>query len=205
MMIQMLFQNPTVFFLLATALIVSISVHEFSHAFAANRLGDPTAKNMGRLTLNPRAHLDPTGTLFLLFVGFGWGRPVPFNPLNLKNPKRGAALISLAGPASNLVLATLLSLIFRLFNVGALLGTFLYMTILFNLMLGFFNLIPLGPLDGNKIVFGFLPNRLAVQWVEFQKYGTYILLFLILFDFTGKIVGPLVDIAMKILGLNLSL
>ena len=204
-MIQMLFQNPTVFFLLATALIVSISVHEFSHAFAANRLGDPTAKNMGRLTLNPRAHLDPTGTLFLLFVGFGWGRPVPFNPLNLKNPKRGAALISLAGPASNLVLATLLSLIFRLFNVGALLGTFLYMTILFNLMLGFFNLIPLGPLDGNKIVFGFLPNRLAVQWVEFQKYGTYILLFLILFDFTGKIVGPLVDIAMKILGLNLSL
>jgi len=201
----MLFQNPTVFFLLATALIVSISVHEFSHAFAANRLGDPTAKNMGRLTLNPRAHLDPTGTLFLLFVGFGWGRPVPFNPLNLKNPKRGAALISLAGPASNLVLATLLSLIFRLFNVGALLGTFLYMTILFNLMLGFFNLIPLGPLDGNKIVFGFLPNRLAVQWVEFQKYGTYILLFLILFDFTGKIVGPLVDIAMKILGLNLSL
>jgi Zn-dependent protease len=200
-MIQLLFQNPQFFVLVAVALIFSISIHEFSHAFAANALGDPTAKNMGRLTINPKAHLDPIGTLFLLFVGFGWGRPVPFNPMNLKNPKKDSALISLAGPISNLILATLLSLVLRFVPVGELISTFLYTAILYNLMLGFFNLIPLGPLDGNKIMFGILPNKLAVQWVEFQRNGTYILMFLIFFNLIGRILGPLVDISMKILGL----
>ena len=200
-MIQLLFQNPQIFVLVATALIVSISIHEFSHAFAAKFLGDPTAKNMGRLTINPKAHLDPMGTVFLLLVGFGWGKPVPFNPMNLKNPKRDSALISLAGPLSNLILATTLSLILRFVPVGDLIATFLYTAILYNLMLGFFNLIPLGPLDGNKIMFGILPNRLAVQWVDFQRYGIYILMFLVLFNLIGKILGPLVDISMKILGL----
>ena len=200
-MIQLLFQNPQIFVLVATALIVSISIHEFSHAFAAKFLGDPTAKNMGRLTINPKAHLDPMGTVFLLLVGFGWGKPVPFNPMNLKNPKRDSALISLAGPLSNLILATTLSLILRFVPVGDLIATFLYTAVLYNLMLGFFNLIPLGPLDGNKIMFGILPNRLAVQWVDFQRYGIYILMFLVLFNLIGKILGPLVDISMKILGL----
>ena len=200
-MIQLLFQNPQIFVLVATALILSISIHEFSHAFAANFLGDPTAKNMGRLTINPKAHLDPTGTVFLLLVGFGWGKPVPFNPVNLKNPKRDSALISLAGPLSNLILATLLSLILKFVPVGELIATFLYTAILYNLMLGFFNLIPLGPLDGNKIMFGILPNKLAVQWVDFQRYGIYILMFLVFFRFIGRILGPLVDISMKILGL----
>jgi Zn-dependent protease len=102
-MIQLLFQNPQFFVLVAVALIASISIHEFSHAFASNVLGDSTAKNMGRLTINPKAHLDPMGTVFLLLVGFGWGRPVPFNPMNLKNPKRDSALISLAGPLSNFI------------------------------------------------------------------------------------------------------
>ena len=86
-MIQLLFQNPELFILISVSLIISISIHEFSHAFMSNYLGDSTAKNMGRLTINPKAHLDPIGTFFLLFVGFGWGRPVPFNPHNLKNPK----------------------------------------------------------------------------------------------------------------------
>jgi len=202
MMIEMLFQNPAVFFLLAGALVVSISIHEFSHAFAAFKLGDPTGKDMGRLTLNPKAHLDPVGTIFLLFVGFGWGRPVPFDPRNLKNPKRDAAIISLAGPLSNFILAAALSLIIRFLGGAGILTVFLYMTILYNLMLGFFNMIPLGPLDGNKIVYGFLPNSLAIQWVEIQRYGTIILLFLIVFDFTEKILLPLVGISMKILGLQ---
>lgn len=204
-MIQLLFQNPALFLLISVSLIISISIHEFSHAFMANYLGDGTAKSMGRLTINPKAHLDPTGTFFLLFIGFGWGRPVPFNPLNLKNPKRDAALISLAGPMSNLILAVILSLISKLFIVGGILWVFLYFLVLYNLMLGFFNLIPLGPLDGNKIVFGFLPNRLAVQWIEFQKYSMYILIIMIALGFTGKILGPLVDISMKILGFNLAL
>lgn len=205
MMIQLLFQNPILFLLISVSLIISISIHEFSHAFVANYLGDSTAKNMGRLTINPKAHLDPVGTLFLLFVGFGWGRPVPFNPLNLKSPRRDAALISLAGPMSNLILAVILSLSSRLFFAGGLVWTFLYFLVLYNLMLGFFNLIPLGPLDGNKIVFGFLPNKLAIQWIEFQRYSMYVLLIMIVFGFTEKILGPLVDISMKILGFNLAL
>ncbi len=201
MMIETLFQNPLMFALLAGALVISISIHEFSHAFAAYKLGDPTGKNMGRLTLNPKAHLDPIGTIFLLFVGFGWGKPVPFNPRNLKNPKKDSAIISLAGPLSNFILAIILSLILKIGMGNNILVAFLYTTILYNLMLGFFNLIPLGPLDGNKIVFGFLPNKLAIQWLEIQRYGTYILLFLIVFDFTEKILLPLVGISMKILGL----
>lgn len=201
MVIELLFQNPILFFLIAAALVLSISVHEFSHALAANALGDSTAKDMGRLTLNPKAHLDPIGTLFLLFIGFGWGRPVPFNPSNLKNIKRDSAIISLAGPLSNFVMAIIFALIIRLVPGREILGLFLYMAILYNLMLGFFNLIPLGPLDGNKIVYGFLPNTFAAQWVEIQRYGTYLLLFLILFNFTEKILLPLVDISMEILGL----
>ena len=204
-MIQLLFHNPVLFILIFVSLIISISIHEFSHAFMANYLGDNTAKSMGRMTINPKAHLDPMGTFFLLFIGFGWGKPVIFNPLNLKNPKRDAALISLAGPMSNLVLAVILSLVSRLFIAGGMLWVFLYFLVLYNLMLGFFNLIPLGPLDGNKIVFGFLPNNLAVQWAEFQKYSMYILIIMIVLGLTGKILNPLVDISMKILGLNLPL
>lgn len=202
-MIGMLFQDPLVFVLLAGALVLSISIHEFSHALAAYRLGDPTGKRMGRLTLNPKAHLDPIGTIFLLFIGFGWGRPVPFDPSNLKNPKRDSAIISLAGPLSNFILAVLLSFFLRFITLNGIFGGFLYMAIFYNLMLGFFNLIPLGPLDGNKIVYGFLPNNLAVQWVDIQKYGTIILLFLIIFDFTEKIIFPLVVISMNLLGLSL--
>ena len=188
------------FLFLAGALIVSICIHEFSHAFAADKLGDPTARYLGRLTLNPKAHLDPVGTVFLLFVGFGWGRPVPFNPLNLKNPKRDAALISLAGPLSNFILAAILSFPLRYFGVNSLIGFFLGLTVLYNLTLGFFNLIPFGPLDGNKIVYGFLPNRLAIQWEDMQRYGTYILLFLVITNSLEKILRPLVDTAMKLLG-----
>lgn len=202
-MISLLFQSPLTFFLLAGALIVSICIHEFSHALAAYKLGDPTAKYLGRLTLNPKAHLDPVGTLFLLFVGFGWGKPVPFNPLNLKNPKRDAALISLAGPASNFILAVILSLPFKYLGINSLTGVFLGLTILYNLTLGFFNLIPFGPLDGNKIVYGFLPYNLSVQWEDFQRYGTYILMFLVLTNSTEKILTPLVDTTMKILGVYL--
>jgi Zn-dependent protease len=201
MMIEMLFQNPMVFALLAGALVISISIHEFSHAYAAYRLGDSTGKRMGRLTLNPKAHLDPVGTIFLLFVGFGWGKPVPFDPRNLKNPKRDAAIISLAGPLSNFILAIIFSFVRKFVTLNGIFGLFLYATILYNLMLGFFNLIPLGPLDGNKIVYGFLPNKLAIQWIEIQRYGTMILLFLIVFNFTEKIILPLVDISMNILGL----
>jgi Zn-dependent protease len=199
MLLKLLFTDPQIFILLSFALIISISIHEFSHAFMADKLGDSTARDMGRLTINPKAHLDPMGTLLLVFIGFGWGKPVPFNPFNLKNPKRDAALISLAGPVSNLLLATLLAFVLRVVPMGEMFSMFFYFLILYNLMLGFFNLIPLGPLDGNKIVFGFLPNKLAIQWAELQRYSMFMLIFLLLTNFTDKIIGPLVDFAIKIL------
>lgn len=202
-MISLLFQSPLTFFLLAGALIISICIHEFSHTFAADKLGDPTARYLGRLTLNPKAHLDPIGTAFLLFVGFGWGKPVPFNPLNLRNPKRDAALISLAGPASNFILAIILSFPLRYFGMNSLFGVFLGLTVLYNLTLGFFNLIPFGPLDGNKVVYGFLPYNLANQWEDLQRYGTFILLFLVLTNSLEKILTPLVGATMKLLGVYL--
>ena len=200
-MLDIFIQNPQLGILLMVALIVSLTFHEFSHAFVADKLGDPTAKNMGRLTLNPLAHLDPLGTLFLLVARFGWGKPVPFNPLNLKNPRRDAALISLAGPVSNFILAIIASTVIRFVSGGSLFSSFLYLVVFYNLILGIFNLIPVGPLDGNKIVYGFLPMSLAIQWQEIQRYGMLILLFLVFTNTTSFILSPLVDLSMKLLGL----
>ena len=200
-MFNLLFQSPIIFILVAAALVVSISIHEFAHAFVASKLGDTTAKQMGRVTLNPKAHLDPLGIVFLLFTGFGWGRPVPFNPFNLKNIKRDSALISLAGPLSNLVFAGILSLGLKFIDINNIFGGFLYLTVLYNLMLGFFNLLPIHPLDGFKIVRGILPNRLAIQWEQTRQLGIYILFLLVVTGFIGNIISPLVDIAMNVLGL----
>src|SRR3990167_795118 len=114
-MLGELFNNPFAFFSWLIALITAITIHEFSHAWSADRLGDPTPRSQGRLTLNPLAHLDPLGTLMMLLVKFGWGKPVQFDPYNLKNPKRDAAIISFAGPFSNLILASILAIVLRLF------------------------------------------------------------------------------------------
>src|SRR3989338_2044892 len=113
-MLDLLFSNPLVFAAAALSLLAAITVHEFAHAYAADRLGDPTPRLQGRLTLNPLVHLDPIGTLLLFVIGFGWGKPVQFDPYNLENPKRDAAIISFAGPVSNLILATIAALIFNL-------------------------------------------------------------------------------------------
>ena len=201
-MLDLLFQNPIIFVLVAGALIVSISIHEFSHAFTAYKLGDSTPKKLGRVTLNPKAHLDPLGIIFLMFTGFGWGRPVRFNPFNLKNIKRDSAIISFAGPLSNFLLAIVLSFVIKLTGgVYTLLGGFLYLTVLYNLMLGLFNLIPVHPLDGFKVVHGLLPNNLAIQWQQMQPFGVYILLFLIVTGFIGNFIAPLVGRTMNLLGL----
>src|SRR3989338_4210818 len=112
-MFSLLSQNPVSFLIVAVLLIAAISVHEFSHAFMADHLGDPTPRLAGRLTLDPRSHLDPLGTLLLFFVGFGWGKPVPFDPFNLKDPKKDSAIISFAGPMSNLIMAILASIFIR--------------------------------------------------------------------------------------------
>ncbi len=185
-MIQYLFSNPLLFFIWIAALLVAITVHECAHAWTADRLGDPTARLAGRITLNPLAHLDPIGTLMILFFRFGWGKPVPFDPFNLKNPRRDAALISFAGPAANLILAIALASIIRLAYLIAGPGAYLAEQILtpfifLAVALGIFNLIPIHPLDGGKILIGLLPQRIAYKWDAFlQRFGFFIILILII-------------------------
>ena len=207
MLFKLLFENPIAFILLSASLIISISIHEFAHAFVSSKLGDPTAKLLGRVTLNPLAHLDPLGTFLLLFAGFGWGKPVPFNPIYLKNPKRDAAIISFAGPASNFLLAILVSIVIRLtpqtgLGLFTLIHYLLYMVAFYNLVLGFFNLIPIHPLDGFKVVNGFLPHELSIQWEQMAPYGIWILLTLIMTDTTSKVITPLITITMGVFGMK---
>lgn len=209
-MLGELFNNPFSFFVWTLALLVAITIHEFSHAWASDRLGDPTARLMGRLTLNPLAHLDPLGTLFLLFARFGWGKPVPFDPFNLKNPRRDAALISLAGPGSNLITAIILSLVLKIlpglpFSLTAylLIQAFLIPMIIMSVSLAIFNLLPVSPLDGFKIVAGFLPKHLAYQWEDLESYGLLFLL-LMLFPMAGgslltNIMNPLLNFILTLL------
>jgi Zn-dependent protease len=202
LMLDLLFTSPLVFVLVALALVVSISVHEFAHAFVADKLGDPTARYLGRLTLDPRAHLDPLGTVLMLIVGFGWGKPVPFNSINLKNPRRDTALISLAGPFSNFLLAICITGLLHFLNFPSIFISFLQLTVFYNLMLGFFNLIPVQPLDGFKIVHGILPYNLAIQWQQTEGYGIYILIILMLTNTFEKIISPLIALSMRALGLS---
>ncbi len=166
---------------LVFGLVIAITIHEFSHALAADRLGDPTPRSQGRLTLNPLAHLDPLGTLMLFLVHFGWGKPVIFDPYNLAHPRRDAGIISIAGPASNLLLAILLSLGLRLFPLPIYLFPFFYAVIILNISLAIFNLVPVYPLDGEKILAAILPRDLAYEYqAVMSRYGTIILIFMIL-------------------------
>lgn len=206
-MINLFFQNPLEFLIVSVLLILAISIHEFSHALAADRLGDPTPKLAGRLTLNPSAHLDPIGTLLLLFAGFGWGRPVPFDPFNLRNPKKDAAIISFAGPFSNLIMAFTcavilrfavnLSFVFLTSFISDILSLFIY----FNVLLAIFNLIPIHPLDGFKVVAGLLPKKYYYDWIVLEKYGMIFLIFLI-FPFFGN--SPVISLVSPIVNFILS-
>lgn len=206
-MLDQLFNNPLSFFFWLIALVVAITIHEFAHAAAAERLGDPTPRLMGRLTLNPAAHLDPLGTLMLLIARFGWGKPVQFDPFNLRHPRRDSAIISFAGPASNFLAAIagaiLLQLLLsvRLALVAqpvmglftAILTGLLQPLIVLNVILAVFNLVPIHPLDGFKIVGGFLPEEYARQWAELEPYGMIFLIFLIFPVFGASPVNALIS------------
>lgn len=210
-MIGELFNNPASFATLIFALLVAITVHEFAHAYAAERMGDPTPRLAGRLTLNPLAHLDPVGTLMLLIIRLGWGKPVPVDPFNLRNPRRDMAIISLAGALANLVTATGLAILLRisyLFVAASLLlillEAIIIPVIIINVALAIFNLIPIHPLDGGKVLIGFLPKDLARKWDGLlSAYGLIILLFLIFpwfgFSPVAVIVFPIVNFIISIL------
>jgi Zn-dependent protease len=170
----------------AVVLLVAFTIHELAHAVTADYLGDSTPRRMGRITLNPLAHLDPFGTIMLLISGFGWAKPVMVNPMNWRgNPRTSMAIVAVAGPLSNLFLATLFVIPIRLGWVGLtvavdpggdMLGFFLVQFIWINLILLFFNLIPIPPLDGYKILTGILPYEMAYRLRPLEQYGFLILL-----------------------------
>ncbi len=202
--------------LVVFALVLAITVHEFSHALVATGLGDNTAKALGRLSLNPQKHLDPTGTVMMLVAGFGWGKPVPVNGHSLSHGQTGMALVAAAGPLSNLVVAFLLALPIKLglldssglaLNRAAhvmtggpwdALADIIGMAILFNILLAVINLIPLSPLDGSKVLAGLVPPAQAEAYARLQRNGPVILIGLIMIDYLlglgilWGIIGPVV-------------
>ena len=207
-LISIAFSNPLAFIIVAGILVMAITIHEFAHAYVADRLGDPTPRVQGRVTLNPLAHLDPVGTVMLLFVGFGWGKPVEFDAYNLKQPVRDTALIAAAGPASNLALAGILAvLIPTLINTAPTVGPLLYFilstSIFYNCMLAIFNLLPLHPLDGGKILSSLLPPVTAIEYDRFMyRYGHLVLLALIIpwngISPLSAIIGPPITIVSNV-------
>jgi Zn-dependent protease len=181
------------------AILIALTVHEFSHAYVARRLGDPTAEYEGRLTLNPIAHLDPLGTILMLMVGFGWAKPVPVNPTYFQHPKRDMMFTALAGPVSNLLLAILSFILLTIFSGAVIenvwdllmisgsasltqqfLVQFLASSLFINLGLMAFNLLPIAPLDGSKILQAFIPLQYEETYEEFLRIGPYLLLALLI-------------------------
>lgn len=200
--------------------IFAVIIHEVSHGLAAERLGDPTARLMGRLTLNPLKHIDLMGsivlplTLLLLrspFL-FGWAKPVPVDPYNLQHPKKDMALISLAGPLSNIIMALILSIFLRIFATifpqTSIIPLFIYL-IGFNIALAVFNLIPVNPLDGSKILVGLLPHKYSIKFNSvLERYGILLIAILILPIFGGRslvslIISPIINLFLKLLLINL--
>jgi Zn-dependent protease len=178
---------------LLPVLLVSMMFHELSHGYVAYRLGDPTAKSHGRLTVNPISHLDPLGSLMFVltfltgFFVFGWAKPVPVDPRYFRNHKQGMMVVSVAGPAANFVMAVLMALLLRLLaspqeillavnDQGPLWIRVVWLAYQVNVVLGIFNLIPIPPLDGSRIVGGFLPDNLYYQWAQLDRFGPFFIL-----------------------------
>jgi Zn-dependent protease len=205
---------------LAIAFMVGIAFHEFSHAFVAFLLGDHTAQNLGRLTLNPLAHLDPAGTVLLLLVGFGWGKPTPVNPNNLRNgPKAGMAVVSAAGPISNFIMAGIFSIPLKFgllplsnfslqhpHGIGEYLAFLLFYVVVINVLLGLFNLLPIAPLDGAKLAAGIFPGEMGDFFRRMEPYGPGILMGMFMLSWISpqlsvfsRVIGPLEDRILNLL------
>jgi len=194
------------FIILIPVILFSLTIHEYAHALVAYRLGDDTAKRQGRLSLNPLVHLDLLGTLLLFIVHFGWAKPVPVDPRNFRNPKKDMLLVALAGPVSNILTAiaaaVILKAVFENFAVippgsgvdvaARMLVWFIYIGI----VLAVFNMIPVPPLDGSRVLYGLLPDSLAYRYARFETYGIFILFAFFLFG--GKFLGYFIRVPVVI-------
>lgn len=192
------------------ALLFAITIHEYAHAQCADSMGDPTARYLGRLTFNPMAHLDPIGALLLVVAGFGWAKPVPINTSNFRNRREGILKVSFAGPAANLFLCFLAALLMALMNRLGLLTDGVYRFLLwmelYNVWFAFFNLLPIPPLDGSKILSELLPPALAWKFDNFVgRYGFYILIALVFTGITSMVIGPLSTLYLTLVNMLLGL
>lgn len=183
-LIQLLFKDPAAFVILSVLLLYSVIFHELAHGWVAYKFGDPTAKWLGRLTLNPLKHLDPFGSVMLLVVGFGWAKPVPVNLENipLAERRKGLIFVSAAGITANIICAFCAFLLYRLItpDPSGMLTQILYLLARINIVLAAFNLIPIPPLDGSKILMGFAPESLTRAFHQIEPYGFFIVLGLLL-------------------------
>ncbi len=191
-------------------LIIAIVVHEYAHARVAVAMGDFTPKATGRLTLNPMSHLDPVGLLMLLFCQFGWAKPVMINPLNFKNFKRGELLVALAGPAVNLITAFLALLILQIMaTIGVEMTTGVKMVfsliILYNINFAIFNMLPIPPLDGSKVLMSFLPPKWQYKLMSMERYSFIILIFIMMTPILRYILVPLEKLILGIFYLVLGI
>jgi Zn-dependent protease len=200
--------------LIAPPILLALTFHEYAHAYVAHRYGDDTAQQSGRLSLNPLRHLDPLGTIMIFLVQFGWAKPVPVNPYNLRNPKKDMLWISAAGPLSNMLLALISGLLLRLFSgssmvierdsLAGLLILMVFFSMKINLALAVFNILPIAPLDGSKILYGILPPAFGKMIFALERYGPFILIGLIIFgratgtSILGGLIWPFVDFFSKL-------
>lgn len=199
--------------IMAPPLLLALTLHEYAHGYIAYRLGDPTARNAGRLTLNPLSHLDPIGTLAFFFIKFGWAKPVPVNPRYFQNPRQDMLWVALAGPVTNLLLAVASALILKLVIgiasvipysslLEAILVPFsnmLVASIWINLVLCIFNFLPIPPLDGGRIMTGLLPENLARTYASFERYGFIVILILAFTGVLGTVIFPVIRFANNLL------
>ena len=199
-LLSLLLRDPVAFFLLVPLLLYSVIAHEVAHGWVASLFGDNTAKCSGRLSFNPKSHLDPMGTLALFLIGFGWAKPVPVDYRNLGSSRRAIIAVSLAGCVTNIAIATvaLFLLHFHIFSANHLFRPVLLVTAKINIMLGSFNLIPIPPLDGSRVLTEFLPNEARYKLARLEPYGFFVIVILL---WTG-ILSPLITFVQKlILGL----
>ncbi len=199
--------------IMAPPLLLALTLHEYAHGYVAYRLGDPTARDAGRLTLNPLSHLDPIGTIAFFFIKFGWAKPVPVNPYYFKNPRKDMLWVALAGPITNLLLAVASALLLK-----AMIGTatlipystmleailvplynMLVASVWINLVLCIFNFLPIPPLDGGRILTGLLPENLARTYASFERYGFIVILILAFSGVLGTVIFPVIRFANNLL------